>query len=199
MGVVIAWKLLAFKVLHFPNLEFQVRRAALTPDQVRQHNLPESPLKPEEKRADNWKARMGVEQTEVDSLIRRPDLLRQMGEDAIKPFYDAELAERVEEVRQEWLTRALEVVNANLDGEHLERIRAEAAVKLEAMRGQIDEINDQLRIDVDDFDLPDLPDIPEPVATRGWDSAPLSDSSWPLAEQARRLKASKAYLDGGSS
>jgi hypothetical protein len=167
MGVVIAWKLLAFKTVHFPELQFQVRRAALTPAQVREHNLPESPLKPEEKRAVRWKERMGVEQTEVDALIRRSTLLQQMGRDAIAPFYDAGLARRVGEARQEWLDRALEVVNANLDQERLGRIRAEAADKLEAMQGQIDAINDQLRIDVDDFDLPDLPDIPAGAAPHG--------------------------------
>ena len=40
MGIVIARKLHAFKVLHFPDLEFEVHRAALTPDQVREFDLP---------------------------------------------------------------------------------------------------------------------------------------------------------------
>jgi hypothetical protein len=200
MGIVLSWKLLAFKVLHFSDLEFQVHRAVLTPDQVREHNLPESPLKPEEKRAAKWKAKMGVEQTEVDSLIRRPDLLRQMGRDAIAPFYDFELAQRVETARQEWMGRALGVINDTLDREHLGRIRAEAADKLEAMQEQIAAINDQLRVDVVDFDLPQLPDIPEADLTLGLSAPPpLIDSSWSFAEQARRLIDSKAYRLGGGS
>ena len=57
--------------------EFEVHRVALTPDQVREYGLPSTPLKDTEKRADKWRAAMGVEQTEIDALASlRPDLLR---------------------------------------------------------------------------------------------------------------------------
>jgi hypothetical protein len=198
MPVEVARKLQAFKVLHFPDLEFEVHRAALTPAQVREFGLPSSPLKPEEKRADKWRAAMGVEQTEIDALATlRPDLLDQVARDAIAPFYDFELAQRVEEARQEWMGRALEVINNNLDRERLGRIHAEAAEKLEAMREQIAAFNEQLRIDVDDFDLPDI-EIPDADITLGLQPEPLLDSSLPFTEQCKRLIDSKAYRIGGA-
>jgi hypothetical protein len=199
MGIEVARKLQALKVLRFPNLEFEVHRAALTVDQVREFDLPSTPLKPEEKRADKWRAAWGVEQTEIDALATlRPDLLRQVARDAIAPFYDFDLAQRVEAARQEWMGRALEVINGDLDRERLGRIHAEAAEKLEAMRDQIDEFNEQLRIDVDDFDLPDI-EIPDADVTLGLQPEPLLDSSWSFIDQCRALIDSKAYRLGGGS
>jgi hypothetical protein len=198
MGIVIAQKLRAFKVLLFPELEFQVHRAALTPDQVRDFELPSSPLKAEEKRADKWRQAWGVEQTEIDALATlRPELLRRVARQAIAPFYDAGLARRVQAAREQWLGRALQVINDNLDADQLGRIHAEAAEKLPAMREQIDQLNAALRIDVDDFDLPDI-EIPEAELTLGLAPEPLLDSSWTFAEQSRRLIDSKAYRVGGS-
>jgi hypothetical protein len=200
MGIEVSRKLQAFQILHFADLEFQVHRAALTPDQVRAYgDLPSSPLKPEEKRADKWRQAMGIEQTEIDALATlHPNRLRRVAREAIAPFYDADLARRVAEVRQEWLDRALEVINANLDTARLGRIRAEAADKLDQMRDQIDAINDQLRVDVDDFDLPDLPPIPQAL-TQGLAPEPLLDSSWSFIDQCRALIDSKAYRISGSS
>ena len=53
-----------------------------------------------------------------------------------------------------------------MDTERMARIRAEATEKLDAMREQIAELNEQLQIDVDDFDLPDI-EIPEANVTLG--------------------------------
>jgi hypothetical protein len=199
MGVVLAQKLRAFKVLHFPELEFQIHRAALMPDQVREFELPESPLKESEKRADKWMAAMDVEQTEIDALATlRPELLRQVARDAIKPFYDFDLDQRVNVARQEWLNRAVEVIDANLDSERLGRIRPEAADKLEEMRDQIADLNEALRIDVDDFDLPDI-EIPEARITQGLQPTPLLDSRWSFADQCKALIDSKAYRIGDGS
>lgn len=199
MGIVIARKLEALRTLHFPELEFQVRRVALTPDQVRGFDLPSTPLKATEKRAGKWFEAFGVEQTEIDALATlRPELLRQLARDALAPFYDFDLDRRVEDARREWLTNALEIINEQLDGEQIARIRAEAETKLAEMRQQINEINDALRIDVDDYDLPDIV-VPESHLTQGLDTPePLADSCWPFVEQTRRLKASRDYEVGGT-
>lgn len=200
MGIVIARKLQAFKILHFPDLEFQVHRAGLTPAQVREFELPSTPLKAKEARADKWRAAMGVEQTEIDALATlQPELLRQIAREAIAPFYDAGLDRRVAEAKREWLAAAKRVINDQLDGEQLARIRAEAAEKLAAMQEQIDAINDQLRINVDDFDLPGI-EIPDPDPTLGVDAPePLIHSWWSFAEQTDSLKASKRYELGGGA
>jgi hypothetical protein len=77
MPLSVGRKLQAFKTSLFPELDFQVQRVALTPDQVREYGLPSTPLKDTEKRADAWQAAMGVEQTEIDALASlQPDLLR---------------------------------------------------------------------------------------------------------------------------
>jgi hypothetical protein len=196
MGIVIARQLQAFKVLHFPDLDFEVHRAALTVDQVREFGLPSTPLKETESRGDKWRAAMGVEQTEIDALATlRPELLRQVARDAIAPFYDSDLERRVQAARQEWMDRALEMINASLDTARLGRIRREAAEKLDEMREQIDAFNEQLRIDVDDFDLPDI-EIPEADVTLGLQPTPLLDSSWSFTEQCKALIDSKAYRIG---
>jgi hypothetical protein len=60
------------------------------------------------------------------------------------------------------------------------------------MREQIAELNDQLRIDARDFDLPAMV-IPEADLDGREPPEPLLDSWWPFAEQCRALIASKAY------
>ena len=62
------------------------------------------------------------------------------------------------------------------------------------MREQIRELNDALRIDVDEDDLPPI-HLPEadPPESNG---LPLLDSRWSFAEQCRALIDSKAYRNG---
>lgn len=200
MPVSVGRKLQAFKAGLFPALDFEVHRVALTPDQVREYDLPSTPLKDTEKRADKWQQAMGVQQTEIDSIAAlRPDLLRQIARDAITPFYDRTLPQRVADYREEWLGRARETIAATFDLDRLAEIRAGAERQLDGMREQIRELNDALRIDVDPGDLPpiDLPEAAEPggVATH----PPLIDSRWDFAEQCRALIDSKAYRNGDGS
>jgi len=197
MGVEVAAKLQAFSVALFPELEFQVHRVALTPDQVRQYGLPSTPLKATEKRADKWTAAMRVEQTEIDALATlRPDLLRRIAVDAIAPFYDRTLAGRVSQAKTDWRARAQAVVDAASDSEQMDRLRADAAEKLATMRQEIATLNAALRIDADDFVLPEIV-VPDPVLNGATHGKPLCDSRWPFAEQRRRLIDSKAYRDEG--
>ncbi|MDQ3350858.1 MAG: hypothetical protein M3501_02685 [Actinomycetota bacterium] len=60
MPISVSRKLQALREGFFPDLDFEVRRVALTPDQVREYGLPSTPLKPKEKRADRWRREMGV-------------------------------------------------------------------------------------------------------------------------------------------
>ncbi len=196
MGVSVCRKLQAFQSLHFPALTYEVHRVALTPDQVREYGLPETPLKETEKRADKWQALKGVRQTEIDALATlQPNLLRQLARDAMLPYYDRMLEVRVYHARQAWLAQAQAAVDEQLDPAALESIRAQAAARLAEMRAEIDELNSALHVATDDFTLPDLPEIPGPtdLAERG--GLPLLDSRWSWAEQTRRLIDSKAYRD----
>jgi hypothetical protein len=127
MPISIGRKLQAFKALLFPDLEFQVRRVALTPNQVRQHNLPSTPLKATERRADRWQEATGVAQTEIDALAAlQPALLRRMARHAVAPFFDPTLASRCNAAQSEWRDACKRAVDEQTDQDHLDAIAAQA-------------------------------------------------------------------------
>jgi hypothetical protein len=196
MAIEVARKLQAFKTLHFPQLEFQCHRAALTPDQVRQHELPISPVKETDKRWQAWAAATGVEQTEIDALATlQPQLLRRIAEDAIAPFYDDTLDVRVDRAKDEWRQLAQQVLQEQTGD--MERLRDDVAAQLAEKRDEIHALLEAVRVDADRLDLPPIPEIPRAaVAPTRTQPKPLCDSRWSFAEQVRRLKASKNYDDG---
>jgi hypothetical protein len=194
MGIVIARKLQALKVLHFPDLEFQVRRVALTPAQVREFNLPSTPLKATERRADKWRQKFDVEQTEIDALATlQPELLRSLARDAIGPFFDATLARRVAQAKAEWCERAQTIVDNGIDQQRLASLQQQARDRLTELRTEIDAINDAMRLDVVEFDLPPVPPVPEASPLGVTADEPLLDSGWTFAEQCQALIESRAY------
>jgi hypothetical protein len=196
MPISIARKLQAFRALEFPELDFEVRAVGLMPDHVRAYGLPSTPLKPTEKRADDWKAAMRVEQTEIDALAAlNPELLRELALEAIAPFYDYTLATRVAAARELYLKEAQARLDEQIDQENLLRLRAEAAAKLDTIRDEIDAINEALRAETDqEFDLPG-PVVPQPELNEYRNGLPLIDSDWPWVEQTQRLIASKKYTE----
>jgi hypothetical protein len=206
MGVSVSRKLQAFRTLLPKMPDFELQRVALTPEWVTEYNaahvpLASSPLKETEKRGDKWREAWGIEQTEIDSLLipNRPDLhavLRQLARDAIAPYYDQNLDPRVFEAKSRWLDEAQEAVNEIAGSAQLEAIRDNAARQLDAMRQQIRQLNDELRIDTGDIVVPPIV-IPEAEVSGAGDLPPLLDSRWPFAEQCQRLIASKAYDQGG--
>jgi hypothetical protein len=194
MPISIGRKLQAFRDLRFPDLDFELHRVGLTPDQVRWYGLPSTPLKPTEKRADDWLEKMGVEQTEIDALAAlQPELLRQVALNAVAPFYDYTLDGRVAQARREWIEQAQAQLEKQIDQEQLQRLRTEAASKLATLREEIEAINKALRAETgDEFDLPE-PVVPEPELDGHGDGLPLLDSAWSWVEQTLALKASRAY------
>lgn len=199
MPISIARKLQAFRVSMFPDLEFEVRRVALTPDQVREYGLPSTPLKETERRGDRWRESMGVEQTEIDALASlRPDLLQQIAHNAVDPFFDRTLDHRVAEAQWAWEARAQRAIDDQVDGAVLERLRADATAKLDELRSEIDALNAALRVNVgEDIHVP-IPVVPT-AELLGEHTPPLFDSRWPFVEQCRRLIDSKSYRPGGAA
>lgn len=198
MSISIARKLQAFRVLLFPDLEFQVHRVALTPDQVREYGLPSTPLKDTEKRGDRWREAMGTEQTEIDALASlRPELLRNLAHEAIGPFYDASLSTRVWTAYSTWREEAQSIVDSAMDWNQRAQLVENAEAKLAELRAEIDAINAAASVDADRFDLPP---IVVPAAELSGDSnrVPLIDSQWSFVEQTRALIESKAYRNGGA-
>ena len=116
MAVSIGHKLRAFREAFHPSLRFRVHAPALTVEQVKALDLPSTPLKETEARASGWRERYGVEQTEIDALATlRPELLREIVEEACDPYFDATLRQRMNEARDEWQERAQEALEDQID------------------------------------------------------------------------------------
>jgi hypothetical protein len=197
MPVSIARKLQAFTALHFPGLRFQVYRAALTPTQVGEYGLPSTPLKETERRGDAWRVAWGIEQTEIDALASlQPELLRDLAWAALAPFYDWKLEARVQHAYAEWEAEARRVATEQIGPERLGQFRAQAAEKLASIQAEVDALRDAMRIDTGDLELP-VPVVPAAELNGHQPPVPLIDSTWPYAEQCRRLLDSKAYHPQG--
>jgi DNA topoisomerase VI subunit B len=99
MAVSVARKIQAHVDMRFPDLRAELHHVALTLDQVIEYELPSTPLKETEKRAERWREAMEHEQTEIDALAAlRPEVLRQIAEDSIRPFFDETLDDRVDDL-----------------------------------------------------------------------------------------------------
>ena len=191
MPISIARKLQGFKALLYPDLDFELRRVACTPEQSKAYRLPSTPLTEKEKRADKWRAAMGIDQTEIDAFEGTPELsriFRQIIKDAIDPFYDWTLDRRVTEAESRWRDQAQAALDEQVDGEQLARVKREAEVKLAAMR-----------LDTDGWSLPAVPPIPSALLGVHPDGDPLVSSKWSFRDQCNRLKSSKAYDDEDES
>jgi hypothetical protein len=194
MPISVARKLQAFRALEY-DFEFEVRRVGLTPNQVRQYDLPSTMLKEGEKRADAWVAAMGIQQTEIDSLAAlQPDLLERMARDVIAPFFDDTLERRVRRAESNWRTAAQQAVEEQSDVD-LEPLREQVAGQLAEKAAEIEALLSTIEVDADMFDLPDVPEVPEPELD-GYPLEPLISSSWDFAEQCERLIESKRYTNG---
>lgn len=198
MCVSVARKMQALQARFYPELEWSLVPVALTPAQVREHDLPSDPMKDTEKRAAAWTAAYGVEQTEIDALATlQPDVLEGIATDAIDPYCDDGLAAEAWKIKREWEQRARMVLESQVGEDQLEQLRAEAEAKIEELREEVDALNDAMRIpDLDGVQLPDLPDLPEPQA-EAQNSAKacqaLISSEWSWVDQTRALIDHKTY------
>jgi hypothetical protein len=199
MAVSIGRKLQGFRDLHFSELEFDLHPVALTEEQVREFNLPSTPLKETERRADHWRAaHAGLEQTEIDALATlKPQALAKIVRDAIAPFYDDTLQSRTREARDDWESYAQEVLDAQINTEMLAALRNQALAKLAGIQAEIDSINQALRAETDmlgvDLPAPIAPDPELPDAKAGGKPQVLAYRAerpgspvWPSARPVRR-------------
>jgi hypothetical protein len=202
MAVSIGRKLMALRDLLFPGLQFEIVPVALTAEQVRELNLPSTPLKETEKRADKWRAAFGVEQTEIDALATlQPNVLREIVIEAIENYHDRSLYLRVSRAKSDWERAAEEALEEQIDSDALAAIRERASGKLEELREEIERVNEQLRMETEGLIELSEPVVPE--ADIGDEKlgrqAPLVSSAWSWAEATRALKARKSYGEGSES
>ena len=136
---------------------------------------------------------MGVEQTEIDALTTLyPGKLREIVINAIKPFYDDTLAERVEEAEDEWHAEAQSIIDDHVDQSVLDAANERLATLRKHVESEIAEINAMKILDADEIELPE---IKLPEAKDNSQQAPirLIDSRWEFHNQCRRLIRSKQY------
>ena len=194
MAISLARKLQGLTTIGLGPEDWAIYRVALTPAQVQQYGLPETPLKETEKRANKWFQAYGVMQTEIDALATlQPALLTTLATEALSPFFDSTLADRVAAVRDRWITEAQTAVDAQ-QGVDLDEARAEALARLDEKADEIEAILDGCRVDADDFDLPEVPQIPQ-AQLAGIEPEPLCSSLWDFADQCEALIASRTYTE----
>ena len=205
MGVSVARKLQVFKVGWFPDLDFELRRVALTPKQVHELGLRLTPLKEKEKRRHAWAAQMdlwAIDEhgnrvpggAEIDALTipKREAAFRQMVIDAVAPFYDDTLADRTREALAEWRREVENLIDEQIDRTAWDAAKADAEARLQAMRDEIDTINATLADATPAIDFPEIV-LPDPELDVQPNGSPLIDSDWSFAEQTARLIAEKRY------
>jgi hypothetical protein len=193
MPTAIGRKLQALRDLKFPELEFTVVHAALSPDQARGLGLPSSPLKEGEKRGVLWQETYGLEQTEIDALATlQPDVLERLAREAVGPYFDPGLALRVSEARDTWLASAQNEIEAQIDDDALDALktRAQAAIEeLHSVNAELDAMRDQVEIGEP---VPDLPEADMDALHDAQDErrdAVLIDSDMDYVEGTDRLRA----------
>ena len=171
MSVSIGHKLRALHDSLFPGLRFSLIAPCLTVEQVRDLGLPSTPLKETERRADGWRKRYGVEQTEIDALATlRPGVLSGLVRDAISPYYDPTLADRVYDAEREWLSEANACLGAALETGEVSQIYSDMTHHLEGLHSAADQLRDlvsQLDLDLPHIELPKaiVADAPSPMVS----------------------------------
>jgi len=191
MPVSVGRKLQALRDLCYPSLDIKLYPVALTLEQVRSLGLPSAPLKDKEKRSGAWRAAFdGHEQTEIDALVElHPDVLRQATYDAIRPFYDFTLNDRVSRVGDDWRIKTNRALARKKDYRSaVERIKA----AWEEARAAIADLTKEQQRAVDALreTMPPAPELPN-AKPEGEAGCPLFDSTNDFVAATRRLRQHK--------
>jgi hypothetical protein len=185
MPISVSRKLQALKLLEFPKLSIEVHHVALTLEQVVALDLPSTPLKETERRADRWREVMGREQTEIDALAAlRPEVLLQIVRDAVAPFRDATLERRAAVARAEWTRQAEEALRAHPAYDPACQAILTALADVEEAVGRLRDAQAQAERDLA-IALPKAVTIPPQIS--GDQPPPLFTSDNDFAAASRRL------------
>ena len=196
MPISVARKLQALRDLRYPDLDLQCHVIGLTIDHVHDFNLPSTPLKETEKRADSWREVWGVEQTEIDALAAlRPDDLRRIVLEAIAPFYDETLAQRTATAREEWREMAADMLAEHPD--YQAALDAIAAAREDALTA-VDALHNAQRQAFNQLDSWEPPKFQVPIAEiLQAPPPPLFSTEDDFTTASLRLKDRKALLGEG--
>jgi hypothetical protein len=222
MPVSIGVKLMAQKVLQFPDFEFVVQPVALTLDDVIRLRLPTAMVEKNDKRLDMWQDAHaealieaglltqadvdggGLAQVEIDALTAiNPAELDRMAKAAIAPYLDPTLAGRTDEARTDWVGCAAEALTVGVDParlgllSHAERLTANRfnglLRSLTRSKDRLDAIEAAMVRVAEQVELPPIPDTPKADGERSQDAKPLIDSDWGYLRMVMAMKDRKAY------
>lgn len=170
------------------SVDAQVFAPALELHQCQSWDLPSTPLKPTEKRADGWLERWGWEQTELDAAVAlAPDQLRESVWQAMQPVWDADLSTKNNDARNEACEEAGKKLAEYIDDEELEAIREQMEEKLAGLSEQVDQVNNALNIEVPWLPNPDQ-ELGEAEGSDDWLQA---TGHW--QESTQRMRRRKRY------
>ncbi len=178
----------------FPGMKVLVHPVALTKANCVDWDLPSSPLKATERRADRWRAAMGREQTELDAAVATaPDELAAVVNESLLMYFDKEVSGRSYEMQRSLEADANRRLAAVIDPEVLANLRREGEARITELDELVDEVNAALTVDPEavGIDMPDTPDIIYGDVAGG--ETPLLDTVNDWAVETRRLKARKDY------
>jgi hypothetical protein len=192
MPISVSRKLQALRDLLYPGLSIQVRRAALTAQQANRLDLPSTPLKSTEKRAANWLAETGREQTELDALIAlHPEALRQFALEAIEPFFDTTLDQRVHDAAVEWHETANDRLAKHPDYHAFAARIEESLVGVETAAEAYNTLVSEAYAALSTVEPPPV-HVPSAELASGFLDEPLFTTTDDFISATRRLKAHKA-------
>jgi len=195
-----------------PDADIKLQPLALTHAQVTEYELPRIPIKESDKGKRGFEERYGEDAVELDALqALRPGTLARLVREAIKPYRDDTLEERLIEARDEardaaeeaWAEITSEVqaelttIEAEIHGivERYQDRLAALDVELQAELGPFRQPIETLRLAITEmaaeFD-PRLPDRPEPDLAEVDESDWLFDSRRDYLEQMAAYKARKS-------
>jgi hypothetical protein len=165
--------------------DVQYRHLALTHEQVEQFNLPRKPGKESDLRRPGFERQHGTGAVELDALeAMQPGLLAEIVEDALTPFFDETLAERVAQQRRALEAAGRAAASAALEPfvDRRESLEERVNALLASVEDEIAELDAEARAlgeeitealaevvpDVADFPVPepeeaDEDDLPEPL------------------------------------
>ena len=197
MSISFARKAQAIIDLKFPDVRLRMHHIALTAEQSRSWNLPSTPLKATESRAEKWQLAMGIEQTEIDAAVAlAPYELEREVCRACLSYFDDDLAERGRKLGAEWERAAAERLSAGLGEGALREIHRLATDRLQRAQVLIDEISAAVTINPDEL-LIDLPPVPKVLMGRndGHGLPCVIDTADGFIAVTAALKGRKAYLE----
>lgn len=132
---------------HGPPIDAIVEHAALTPDQVAEYDLPSAPIDTDSQSYRGHAALLNDLQVEINALASlRPEALLDAINDAIAPYYDRSLDERIDEAVEAERERLRTELRAKFD----ERSK-ELRERHDEVDSAVEEYYDYLRDDVEEM------------------------------------------------